>query len=530
MKLVSSLPAVIYATMGTSTLPADAFSLNRLSTSVSSSYKLHVKDSSCAVTQREDGVFRNLFNPFQPTVDDNVHHDDTVSDSSRRSALLRFTAMASTGFILPDKNGVNSVAVADDDSKIFKEDAVFNQYYLSDEQDSNEVLWTPAVNNMDTTSSPDETDSIDPWDKFTPRITPIDDTAVSRAFAANQSPPVTYIKNIEQVEVANAVSATVVSSSPKNDVDLSTDHTDSGSLFALTFPLMVLGGAAVTFAKRNEYNSDPSYTGTGSPKVKVVMVENEPYGLDKGRRYYKGVDVTVYDPIPDSDIRRYCDASVPMVTNECAQSIAGFLEDISLGSTEGANSERTASAIISYLDSLSSGGSREVENRPAIPQATGVAFSSYLQGLSEGSIPAPSSAESVALYLDSLASKERLRVSQLEARIVELESSMDEKVANELDKIVTYLVESTGIELNENLRGSGVGGWSVRNNMDGSAISTNNPNGKILSDSNGRWPLNDTAGRSPINGFDANGSGKLSANGSGRVLDEGGQKTSSLPL
>ncbi|KAL3801362.1 hypothetical protein HJC23_006972 [Cyclotella cryptica] len=531
MKLVSSSPAVIVATLGTCAmwvLPTNAFSLNRLSASVSSSYKLHVKDSSNVVAHTKERVSLKLSNFCHPMQDDNERQDDSIPDSSRRSAILRFTAMVSTGFVLPDQNNVNCVAVADDESKVFKDDSAVNQYYLIDKQDPPEVMWTPMVNNMATTSTPDESDFMDPWDKFTPRIAPIDETAVSRAFATNASPPLTNEKYVKLQEVVNEAPPTAVAPLSKNDADPSTDHADFGSLFALSFPLMVLGGAAVTFAKGSNHSRDPSYTGTGSPRVKVVMVDNQPYGLDRGRRYYKGVDVTINDPIPESDIRRYCDASEPTITNECAQSIAGFLEDVSLGSSGGGQSERTASAIISYLDTLSSGSSNGAQSSRAVPQATGVAFSSYLQGLSEGSIPAPSSAESVAMYLDSLASKERTWVSQSEARIIELESSTDEKVAMELDKIVTYLVESDGVGFNENSRGNGL----ETHDMNGSARVTTNGNGyleSVHSSSDGAWSVDDSIGRGSLNRFGANGSRGRSTNG-GYILNGEGQRSNSLPL
>jgi hypothetical protein len=185
--------------------------------------------------------------------------------------------------------------------------------------------------------------------------------------------------------------------------------------------------------------NDPQHVSTGTPKVKIVMVDNEPYGLDRGRRYYNGVYI----------VREHCDASAPKASNECVNSIAGYLEEVSSTGGGGEESQETASAIISYLDSLSSGGSTMNHGYNTPQQATGVAFSSYLQRLSEGRIPAPSSAESVAGYLDSLTAKDRERVSMLEARVHELETTMEDKIANELNKIATFLVEQSGVARND---------------------------------------------------------------------------------
>jgi hypothetical protein len=205
--------------------------------------------------------------------------------------------------------------------------------------------------------------------------------------------------------------------------------------------MMVLGAAALSFEKEKNIiakANDPQHVSTGIPKIKIVMVDNEPYGLDRGRRYYNGVNI----------VREYCDASAPKASNECVNSIAGYLEEVSSTGGGGEESQETASAIISYLDSLSSDRSAMNHRYNTPQQATGVAFSSYLQGLSEGRIPAPSSVESVAGYLDSLTAKDRERVSILEARVHELETTKEDKITNELNKIATFLVEQSGVARN----------------------------------------------------------------------------------
>jgi hypothetical protein len=345
--------------------------------------------------------------------------------------MLRLTAMISTAFVKPNR------ATADDEAKIFMEESDDVEEFLYDEEDEELSSGSAPITSRDEIYSASEL-AVDPWDKFTPRVTPKDGSALSQAFANNIPPvaprPVTRPKQKASTNKSG-------SSQPSSAEELSTDHTDFGSIFALSFPLMVLGGAAFSFEKEKDIiakANDPQHVATGTPKIKVVMVNNEPYGLDRGRRYYNGVYV----------VREHCDALAPKASSECVNSIADYLEEVSSTGGGGEESQETASAIISYLDSLSSGGSALNYQNQTPQQATGVAFSSYLQQLSAGSIPAPSSAESVAVYLDSLAAKDRERVSRLEARVHELETSIEDKIAHELNKIATFLVEQSGVSRN----------------------------------------------------------------------------------
>ena len=350
--------------------------------------------------------------------------DDTISDTSRRSAMLKFTAMISTAFVSSD------TASADDEAEIFAEESDEIDEFLYDEEEEDLNVFEPTDKPGVSGQSNEIVTGSDPWDRFTPRVTPTDESALSQAFANNVQ-PVTPTKVVraqsKQKSMASTTKPNPISSA---DQELSTDHMDAGSLFALSFPLIVLSGAYYSFERKKSIDA---YYSQGTPKVKVVMIENEPYGLDKGRRYYNGVNV----------VREFCDASKPRASNECVNSIAEFLDNVSHTSNTGEENQQTASAIISYLDSLSSRGSNVAPQNSA-PQATGVAFSSYLQGLSEGSIRAPSSAESVAVYLNTLASTERERLSRLETRVDNLEASMDDKVARELNTIATILVEQCG--------------------------------------------------------------------------------------
>ncbi len=158
--------------------------------------------------------------------------------------------------------------------------------------------------------------------------------------------------------------------------------------------------------------------------------------MDIGRRYWKGVDVTVNDPVPPADIREVCDAGV--VTNECAESITGFLGEVGSeqrGAEVSEEQVEKATAVVSYLDSLSSKG---VNGNTQVGQGgstnTATAFYSYLNEISAGNLPAPSSAASVASYLDSLDLKgsdsldgyqRALRLNAIETRMNQLEERVD---------------------------------------------------------------------------------------------------------
>ncbi len=157
--------------------------------------------------------------------------------------------------------------------------------------------------------------------------------------------------------------------------------------------------------------------------------------MDTGRRYWKGVDVTVNNPALPADIREVCDAGV--VTNECAESITGFLGEVDSeqrGAEVSEEQVEKATAVASYLDSLSSKGVNG--NTPAQDGSTNTAtaFYSYLNEISAGNLPAPSSAESVASYLDSLDLKgsdsldgyqRALRLNAIETKMNQLEERVD---------------------------------------------------------------------------------------------------------
>ena len=177
----------------------------------------------------------------------------------------------------------------------------------------------------------------------------------------------------------------------------------------------------------------------------MVMVQPEPYGMDTGRRYWKGVDVTINDPVPPADIREVCDAGV--VTNECAESITGFLDEVGTeqrGAEVSEEQVEKATAVASYLDSLSSKGING--NTPGQDGSTNTAtaFYSYLNEISAGNLPAPSSAASVASYLDSLDLKgsdsmdgyqRALQLNAIETKMNQLEEKVDMLPSEIVDKM-----------------------------------------------------------------------------------------------
>lgn len=130
--------------------------------------------------------------------------------------------------------------------------------------------------------------------------------------------------------------------------------------------------------------------------------------------------------------------------------------------------QETATAVLSYLDSLSAPASAASRNGGGnsndATSDTSVAFSSYLNAISCGNIHAPTSPQLVAKYLSSLAAGAK-RLSTVESRVNDLETSVhqlpddisgrleqwqeaqDERLKNEFMKIEEYLM--TGKEKEE---------------------------------------------------------------------------------
>jgi hypothetical protein len=220
--------------------------------------------------------------------------------------------------------------------------------------------------------------------------------------------------------------STPPSTAPSTTAKISIESLKKGAMPELALATFVLGSISYAFSGRAIVDD------IGSPKVKVVMIGPEPYGMDQGRRYWKGVDVTINDPVLPADIREVCDAGV--VTNECAESIAGFIGEVGneqRGAEVSEEQVEKATAVANYLDSLSSNGNNRNTPVHGGSTNTATAFYSYLNEVSAGNLPAPSSAASVASYLDSLVVngsdgyQRAVRLSAIETKINELEERVD---------------------------------------------------------------------------------------------------------
>lgn len=188
------------------------------------------------------------------------------------------------------------------------------------------------------------------------------------------------------------------------------------------------------------YGQMASNTDDLTARAKVILVENEPYGLAKGRRYYNGIDITRNEPIPASDVLEYCNAGT--VNNDCAELITDFLGEVQSNSKRGFDGpsmrqKETATAVLSYLDTLS--GSRDASSK------TAEAFSSYLNGLSNGEIDAPASPQVVAGYLESL--------NESQSRVMSSESNSQQFQGDMTRLIETFLISSDGYGEEANVNG-----------------------------------------------------------------------------
>ena len=97
-----------------------------------------------------------------------------------------------------------------------------------------------------------------------------------------------------------------------------------------------------------------------------------------------------------TEVLEYCEGG--KVTTDCAESIKGYLDNIAESGAVATTAEVTA--VVGYLGSLGGGGGPA----PMTPakKRVGAAFASYLDALSSGSAPPPSSAKAVKTYLDTL--------------------------------------------------------------------------------------------------------------------------------
>lgn len=225
------------------------------------------------------------------------------------------------------------------------------------------------------------------------------------------------------------------------------------------------GFTLVAISGRVRGNTDPL-----TAKAKVVMITNEPYGLDTGRRFYNGVDITSNEPIPASDVREYCEPG--KVNENCVETIVGFLGEVQSNSqqSDGGPSmtqQETANAVLSYLDSLSSSRAYNPiqyhNNLDSAQSKRALAFSNYLNVLSNGEVNAPASPQLVADYLASLSGvQDRMNAleqtvnkipDEITGRLESWQEAQDAKLATELNKIDEFLIKN---DKNVNNRDDGV--------------------------------------------------------------------------
>ena len=205
----------------------------------------------------------------------------------------------------------------------------------------------------------------------------------------------------------------------------------------------ILGGAAILLATgigvTNSVTGDADDGETPAMSMTGSAPPPEPYGLSGGRNYWDGVDmvsakkaglITTPKPTPPAppaktepaekpkpskwkmsqptpygmqnpngsnpfikNVLDYCEGG--KVTDDCSESVKEYLDDIS--NTARVASTAEVKAIVGYLDSLGDGTSSLGEKKKV-----GAAFTSYLDALSAGSAPPPSSGKAVKTYLDKL--------------------------------------------------------------------------------------------------------------------------------
>jgi len=313
-------------------------------------------------------------------------------DMPRRNALLRFSSAMVAATLGNNVKGANAEETQFSDSPVSDRSVARSETYDDDEKEEESPV---AASSSDNSPS------------------------------SEVSPP-----------KASAKEETAASLTPFEAPEL-----DSTGLIAL----VGVGGFAVYAASVLGDGNDGEQSSTAAaPAVKTP--DPLPYGLQKGRNFYEGVDVskkaadgakpppvaaspplapaataaepkkeetppkkeeekpkwTYQAPTPYGilnknknpylkQIEEFCDAGE--VKEECTESIKGYLDSLSNGNRPTKEATKT---IITYLDSLSS------NQPPAGKSKAGAAFSTYLDALSTGAAPPPSSAKAVSGYLESL--------------------------------------------------------------------------------------------------------------------------------
>ena len=213
-----------------------------------------------------------------------------------------------------------------------------------------------------------------------------------------------------------------------------------------TAPTIALATAIGAGYVVSVYSDDTGGT-SEEPSVKKVTPPPAPYGLQDGRNFFEGADISQLkadapaEPAPEPEVEtveaveaveepkqeqetpkwynpatpygienknknpyikqveEYCEGGKVKV--DCSNAIRGYLDELNTSGTKAQRSD--TKAIVGYLDSLTSTSSAVVS--AAITDGgvkTGAALTSYLDALSAESTATPVSAKAVKGYLDTL--------------------------------------------------------------------------------------------------------------------------------
>jgi hypothetical protein len=213
--------------------------------------------------------------------------------------------------------------------------------------------------------------------------------------------------NDEDTEAGGAVAVSGVSSSPPEPYGMAggrnyfDDAGDKG--------LLNMNAAKTSGMVSNSQNPPPSPTADvveQQPKKKVVLTAEEwsqvvkpkekpKWKLEKPIPY--GIQNSGKNPFI-AEVLEYCVGG--KVTEDCVDSLKGYLDNISETGAAATNEEVTA--VVGYINSLGSSSSTTSSSTIVEKRKAGLAFANYLDALSAGSAPPPSSAKAVKTYLDTL--------------------------------------------------------------------------------------------------------------------------------
>lgn len=321
-----------------------------------------------------------------------IYASDTANDISRRSALVRFAAASAT-FL----GALPSMAEDAPPTTAFSESPTSDASIARLGYEGK--IAAPAVEKSPVISSP-------PVETEAPAA-----TTVSPPADPPIPPPSEPVVSAKEANVAKSTSL-----EPKVALPLTGDLSPD---FAIATAAFV--GLAV-IANNIQEDSDLGATATAPPVL--------PYGLSGGRNNpvddkdvndVKQVESVTATPLPPSqpekkkwqaekpipygilnpngknpflkEILDYCEGG--KVTERCTETIKDYLDNLADSGAVASSNE--VKAIVGYLDSLGSNTSGAGEKKKV-----GAAFTSYLDALSAGSAPPPSSAQAVKTYLDTL--------------------------------------------------------------------------------------------------------------------------------